>query len=293
MPEAVRQVMDNGNFSFDDLWNIPAGDNWITTNNDPRAGIYLILFRGIDGAIGVSGFGFYNGKSIDLGQRYKAHGKSIGKVNAKGQMYVKTRNAAQRKMLLMCNLSRYSQDMQSHMMRLSEHTLVCLFASWVNVLTDDEVNPTFLEKYYFDRAMARAFTSLIVRVSSETGWNIPLGQGLNWKTPLTEVLRKHATWTCTVFTPNAETGPIRSYRSAPRATSKGAANSNVMMFYGGRGDKRRNGVFISIGIDVDWPDQIVFVVEIYGKGKRHPVPYAKLPEPGPFTTWGELNNIGT
>ncbi|RDL37739.1 uncharacterized protein BP5553_05172 [Venustampulla echinocandica] len=43
----------------------------------------------------------------------------------------------------------------------------------------------------------------------------------------------------------------------------------------------------------DYPVGGNVIVEIYmGGGKRHPVPFARLPEPGPFTGWDNLNLMG-
>ncbi|PVH89563.1 hypothetical protein DL98DRAFT_1001 [Cadophora sp. DSE1049] len=298
MPSLVRRKMDAGKFTLDDLWAIPSGTSWVESADDQRVIIYVILFKGLDGKVGTLGHGFYTGKTTHASKRRDEHWRNLSDPNAKGQMYAAIRpkgNGAGRqyRMLVLCDFTAESNlTRQQKILKYAEHTCVCLFSSWTSILTYNEVDDlALLDKYYFDRAMARAFTAIMEKVSLQALWQIPAGKSLNWTTPLTEAHLRRSAWTCTVFTPDTDTGPIGSYRSGPRTTHLNPAGSTVVRLFTGGGD-RRGRVQVSLGTGVDWPKVVTIIVEIYGKGKRHPVPYARFPEPGPFTTCGEFNSIG-
>jgi hypothetical protein len=68
-----------------------------------------------------------------------------------------------------------------------------------------------------------------------------------------------------------------------------------MLFNGG--GEGRGRVIIQFPLkdieEAEWPTHVDVVVEVYmGRGKRHPIPWARLPEPGPFTGWEDLNRMG-
>jgi hypothetical protein len=73
---------------------------------------------------------------------------------------------------------------------------------------------------------------------------------------------------------------------------KSVFNSSVVTLFEG-GSDNRGFVQVTLNQTIEYPKHVYLVVEIYtGQGKRHPVPYARLPEPGPFTGWQDLNRIG-
>ncbi|RDW70154.1 hypothetical protein BP5796_08551 [Coleophoma crateriformis] len=127
MPRAVRQVLSGGAFTFDDLWNIldePLGipdnqKNWVTSYDDRRVAIYVVLFRGIE---------------------IKDHDKRLASETAPGQMYAVARSAGEHKMLVLYDFSD-AKDVhtQGKILKIAEHTCVCLFSSWTGNLTSDEV----------------------------------------------------------------------------------------------------------------------------------------------------------
>jgi hypothetical protein len=285
IPTHVKKLMDKNVQSFRKLWNLPRNEPWpqnkpkptaeqyfkdrlwIDDYRDVRPGIYLMLFAGVGGkdTDDVDGFAWYVGKTNKFGQRLKNHDDNIDDLEAPGQMYVKARTAKRRRMLVLCDYSHVKDPgVLAKILRASEHTWVCLLQSWTSVLTSDTVeSQRVLTAYYFDRAMARAFQSLMKEVIAQTGWNTRLLIGLNWKTPLTELLIQYTSFICHVFTPSPEIGEVRSYRSTLRNVSVSGARgvSRLVTLFEG-GSPARGRVILSLDPDIDWPKKIYLTVEI-------------------------------
>ncbi|KAL2075510.1 hypothetical protein VTL71DRAFT_453 [Oculimacula yallundae] len=281
MPTAVRKKMDGGDFTLNDLWEMPPGNSWVTSATDERVIIYVILFKGLDGKVDSSGHGFYGGKTENAAEQQGAHWRSLKNPKSEGHLYSTTRQKGDEdqreyRMLVLCDYT--SEKDPSRRNKTS-------------ILTSDEMpDSSFLGTYYFDRARARVFTEMMTQVCVQTGWKVPAGKKLNWKTPLAEASTRTTTFTCTVFTPDTATGPIRSYKSGPRNVRVSKFGNGVTLFHGDR--EGRGGVEVAFPPKVDIPEKVTLTVEIYSPNRRHPAPYARFPEPGPFNTWGELNAIG-
>jgi hypothetical protein len=111
---------------------------------------------------------------------------------------------------------------------------------------------------------------------------------------------RYTSFICQVVTTDKETGLIRIYRSGPRRVFKNLANFDingysVILFAGGSNNKGQVCLIFPYNASRDRkvPTYANTVVEIYiGKDKCHLVPFARLPEPGSFNNWNELNRIG-
>ena len=100
-----------------------------------------------------------------------------------------------------------------------------------------------------------------------------------------EMEQQHTQFTVRVL--NDDTvGVIRVYRSTPRIVD---TTGRVKVIAGGT--DRRGMVYLSGMSDLKGK-HVNVVVEIYPHGYRHPVPYARFPEPGPFSGWEDMNRIG-
>jgi hypothetical protein len=293
-------VIEGGSFTFEQLWNIPrTAENWLIKNIDDRALIYLILFKDIDGIAGNNGVGFYVGKTVNAGLRKQCHENRLMTGKEPGHMYSIGRRAQEYRILLLSDLTSVSLQYRDKVLRLAEHTGVSLFYSWTEVLLSSTFeDASVATKYYFDSTMAKGFSDIAKKVFAKTGWTVPEGRGLNWKSPLTESLLSHTSFTCHVFTPDEETGEVRVYRSAPRRLYECSLKSGEVyhvcdLLYGGKDNRAKVQLSVNIEGLVDYPTVVEVVIEIYtSKGRRHPVPFARLPEPGPFTGWEELNRLG-
>lgn len=298
IPRDVRNVIDSGDFTFEQLWDIrDTNINWVKNKNDNRIGVYLLLFKGIDKDQGEDSIGFYGGKSLDVGKRRGGHQTALQSPKSVGHLYHIGRRAKAHKMLLLCDLSKVSLAERNDILRIAEHTCVSLFRTWAQVLLSLEFEDADqAAKHYFDFAMAKAYCSVADKVFEKTGWCAPPGRKLNWRTPLSEMLLHYMSLTCTVIT-TEETGPIRTYRTPSRRTCKAPHTKmwGILLFNGGTDGRARVKLSVPDAAIENGkaPESVHVVIEIYtGAGRRHPFPFARLPEPGPFTKWEDLNRMG-
>jgi hypothetical protein len=293
----VRKVIDGGNFALDQLWSITKDPrNWLLSNTDNRVVIYLFLFKDIDGVEGNDGVGLYGGKTINAGQRRACHEVCLLNPTEPGHICSFGPKTKACRMLIISDLSTLPLQKRDRILCIAEHTCVSLFRSWKKLLLTPEFQDTAeVAKYYFDATMAKAFCDIADKVFEKTNWKPCPGRGLNWKTPLTEKLLSHTSLTCQVFTLDEETGPVRAYRSGPKRLyelqlATGEKYHVFDLLRGGSDHRGKVQLTVNLSAGVEHPTTIHLVVEIHtGSGKRHPVPCARLPEPGPFTSWDELN----
>lgn len=140
------------------------------------------------------------------------------------------------------------------------------------------------------------------RVFGVTGWQPCSGcKGGNWQTPLVDTIMRHTSWTCQVVPLESSRNDtsIRVYRreklkthlppgNKKKALKRGEGIFNLIS--GGR-DERGKVMISSVNVPED--TYIYPVVEIYqGENQRHPISWANVPEPGPFSDWNLLNRMG-
>lgn len=118
------------------------------------------------------------------------------------------------------------------------------------------------------------------------------------RTPLLEKELKHASFTLHEITPDEETGPIRIFHCNPQKVLVVPGNDDSrrgrILLIAGEKDARGEVYLSGISTDIPLGTTVFVVVEIHmGMNKRHPIPYARLPEPGPFSGWEDLNRIGS
>jgi hypothetical protein len=253
--------------------------------------IYVLCFRDIDdGKSGNSAF--YIGKTINAGQRFDAHHQALNDPTAPGQAYVTGRKAREWRMMVLIDITSTSLEHRDMILRIMEHTGVSLFHSWTPVLLfNDFEDADQAEKWISDTSAAQMCTQLAVTVFAKTGWRKPSERGLNWKTPLLEMRLRHTAWTVQQIN-DEKADLIRIHRTTPRKVHFSGNNRRVVLIRDGA-DARGRVTLALPDDDIEDGSYINVIVEIYtGKSQRHQVPYARLPEPGPFSDWDDLNRIG-
>jgi hypothetical protein len=201
-------------------------------------------------------------------------------------------------MVVLSDLSNVHLSKRDGFLMVAEHTGVSLFRSWTKVLLAMVEDADQIEKYYFDRLAAVTFREIADKVFQKTGWQVCRTVGGNWKTPLLEKELKHTSFTMQEITPDEETGPVRIFHGSPEKVvavsgHDDSQRSRIRLITGGI-DGRGEVYLSGISTDIPLGTTVFVVVELYmGKNKRHPIPYARLPEPGPFSGWEDLNRIGS
>jgi hypothetical protein len=160
-------------------------------------------------------------------------------------------------------------------------------------------------KYARSWKAAQVFSSFAQRIFKITGWKLSGISGLNWSTPLTEVVTYERTiWTGTFLPPSRDFLPGKTLMKIFRRPAAKIGRTAVD-YKGNRTSTLRllktspftdqtklhfgisKAIMDSCGLKVG---QIVYsVVEIMLNGKSHATPYARLPAVGPFPDWPNLN----
>jgi hypothetical protein len=130
-----------------------------------------------------------------------------------GHMYQFGHTAKAYKMIVLTELG--GEAPNTELLRIAEHTGICPFQSWTPVLLR---NFTDAVKHYFDSTITKAYSALATSTFARTGWKVQPGlQGLNWRTPLSELLLSHTSFICQTVPGGEASSPIRVYKSGPRA----------------------------------------------------------------------------
>ena len=285
IPRTVLHVIEHGNFTFEHLRSMPDDPAYILGRNSPdRIVIYALLFEDVNGEDGV-----YIGKTINAGRRMTNHVYGLQNPNTPGQMYRVGRQARNQIFIQLLELKDVPPKQVDPILQIFEHLFVCLFQSWVKVLLRDSDTLEQTEKYFGDSIAATIFSGITDRVCAITGWK-PLcltALGLNWKTPLFESRISRSIWTVRTISPTIEEGLVRVYTTQPRQVHVNNQGYNKVAVLKGKGLDElcwKGAPFPGTMVSV--------IVEISAEGKHHPVPFARVPEPGPFSDWEDLNRIG-
>lgn len=76
MPKRLREILENGRYSFNDLWNLPRTREYeIEKTSESRVLIYNILLKGIAGNEGDNRL--YTGKTVKSGNRFADHSSGL------------------------------------------------------------------------------------------------------------------------------------------------------------------------------------------------------------------------
>lgn len=251
--------------------------------------VYLILVKGLKKVIvvGPGQNGVYAGKSINVGNRLGKHAAALnGAKPPKGHMYSRARGAESWRMVVWTDLSGLPQDQADAMLQIAEQTAVCLFATITPTLNHLDDLSTIVS-YYFDYLATRRFQTLANKVFNKTGWEPRPAVGLNWTSPMMESMNMHTAWT-RQDAPLEDGTTVRIYRRGPlKVGNKG----RLQLIAGGADGRGR----VTVIVPYSFPNGSVVVpsVEIYtGHNKRHPKSFASVPEPGPWTDWGNCNRLG-
>jgi hypothetical protein len=297
MPRALLQVVENGQFTFDQLWDLGIDPQCKVISTDLRCVIYIILYKAMRKANGQDGH--YIGKSIRIGPRQEDHARKLADENAPGHMYSYGRTAQDKRMLIITDLSSVPLNERDGVLHIAEQDAVCLFNAFTPTLLkkDDDDDHDGLAKWYFDKVATKLFYDLSKRVFSNTGWQSLASRGLNWKSPMMESPMGCTSWTCKVVQLDSWVGEVRNsvrvYRRDPlQVLAMGFKGRRCIQLFTG-GVDRRGKVLLPVPSDFPVGAMVTPVVEIYqGKNQRHPVPWPRFPEPGPFSDSANGNRVG-
>ncbi|KAN0112941.1 hypothetical protein V8E51_005892 [Hyaloscypha variabilis] len=271
---ATRQLFDNGQPSWNSLWQLPA-----VQANDTGAGIYAILYW-ISLPNGQRDRHWYVGKSINIGQRCVSHRSKI--IAASDPKTCKNHYRVAR---------RAHGNGGWRFVKLAEAYI--------------RLPPIFVESTAFgwsgefaELGMAAAsfhtaqtFGGFSTRVFKALGWTVANVGGLNWKTPLTETAQSYerVIWTGTYIPMSRifEQGKtiMKSFRRSAMKISNRIGtiqDQNWMVVLQGSSQTNQY-VPLRFGIDKEFAQRcglelgmVVYpVVEIMLNGKAHATPYKR------------------
>jgi hypothetical protein len=302
----MRKAIHHGNASFEDIRNVP---NVHPSGKDRSIVIYIWKFKGILNR-GNGDNGLYAGKSITLGNRYTRHMSALQSDSKEyGAIYEIGRPAAEKEMSIFARFPTNTPSLPT-VLQVAEQVAQLLFGTMnQDLFIDDGYDETAAAKWFADRLAARTLTSLAAAVFAKTGWKPPMGiQGCNWLSALTEAQSTMSLWLCRDVLDHGG-NPMRVFTTGGRGAKvyKSQRGKNkpgkepglrFVLITGGR-DSRGQVVIAFQIAEIESQDikagTIVYpIVEFYlgNQDIAHPVPYARLPEPGPFSDWSMLNKVG-
>jgi hypothetical protein len=298
MPTAMKKALNDGGCSFDALWSLPRdGTHDVRHKPDERPLLYLLIFKNLKRSYEHTN-GKYGGKTVNAGNRLTQHRNYLKDPTASGHMYNRARGAEDMRMLAISDLISVPEVQRADVMQVAEQIVVCLFGTITSVLLSDKVlrgdAAGQVGKYYLDRVAAKRFAAISKDVFARSGWQPPPGVGLNWSSPMMEVIIQHTYWTCQEV-PLTNQNTVRIYRRSPLTVgelSEGFTSSNRLILFAG-GNDRRGTIYITPPQTIPAGTKVTPVVEIYqGENRRHPFSFANCPEPGPWSDWKFQNRVG-
>lgn len=264
IPIQLKSAIQDGDFTFESLWLQPE-----VSKNDHRAGIYLILYRDIDGKDGT-----YCGKSVNIGRRAEEHERCLDTDNP-AQHYQLGRRARAHKIILFAHYQHSEVNLEVFL-RLTEHVAVCLFLSWNSKLLRVPDSLDELRASIPGILAAKTLYSLASKAFKETGWPVDKFIGLNWSSPLSEHFHEMSAYGGYTIWNVQSTPTMRVFSRSPRIAqleSLGREHEIQMM---GRSPGNPGGVRLHLpfatGIKAGMAVHVV--CEVKTDGTDHPYPIA-------------------
>ncbi|KAH8791935.1 hypothetical protein BGZ57DRAFT_991407 [Hyaloscypha finlandica] len=297
--DSTLRIIKNGNANFNDLAKIPS----VTPQKDDKTiAIYIMKYKQLEN-LGHGDNGLYAGKTIAVGDRYDNHMRKLRNSAYPGSHYKIARSAKEKKMLLFAT---FPPDLDNlhQILQITEQIVQLLLGTMNQILLDrsEDANAESASKWLADKVAARTLTSLASAVFEKTGWKPPPGiQGCNWNSAMREAVSNWASfWLCQDMIGHGG-NKMRVFTTGGRAVklTKHRDDGAIMRLIKGGSDRRGGvGIYISTNMSKETGlsrgNFVYPIVEIYlgNQDIKHPVPFGRLPEPGPYTDWSMLNKVG-
>lgn len=286
MSPKVREVIQDGLFSFDDVWQIRQ-----PKLKDGMVGIYLNLYQSIDGS--ANKHAWYVGMSKDIARRVTEHRAIIEgriQITCSKNHYEVARRATNWKTIVLLRLESGGGPHRTFLLRLAENTFVMLFQSWASVMLTDVNVMSGIQDFTRSITLGRALSSITNDVFSLSGWpkfafNV---RGCNWNSPIGEMTYD----TIATYTKYEIPGIMDVYRSEPRVVER-TEYPTVMcirLLNLWNNFRIKFSVYDRDGFYLGCPVYIEY--QIMKNGRPHKAPFVRLPYIGPFTNWAETSCIG-
>ncbi|PKK41002.1 hypothetical protein CI102_15176, partial [Trichoderma harzianum] len=283
VPDA-RRVFKDGNFSLDDILNIPKlTSTWAPTGSI----IYIRLYHKEDRA--SYGSAIYVGQTIQLQKRHSQHNTETLTSRARHYQIARQFTLEERHMIPICI---WEDDIPFHVLTMAEQTVVLLLNSYMT-FTNDTLSPTNSFYPFFQRI--QFMRRLVQDLQQRLPWapNITL-TGLNVETPLisTRTFRYISAIPGLQFVESAQT--FTRYRT-PIAFSR---KDNCACVYRLSMRDGVNKIRVSISIpeadvnSMQIPNNGFLIFEIMDNGQPHPNPWIRCPAVGPFEDFIQASALG-
>lgn len=285
MNPKVREIIQNGSFSFRDIWEVQQPQP-----KDGVVGIYLNLYRSIDGT--ADKHAWYVGMSKDITKRAASHRAIIeghGPILCSRNHYQIARRAADWKTIVLFKLKTGGGPHTRFLLRLAENTFVMLFQSWTPVIFTDINLVSSIRDIYGSVTLSRALATITNDVFSLSGWPKFTRQvrGCNWNSPIGE-----SSHTTSAYTKYEIPGVMDVYRSEPRVVEHTDIPGNmcirILQLWTGFRIKIRvseqDGFYLRCPVYIEY--------QIMKNGHPHQAPFVRLPYIGPFSNWAETACLG-
>jgi len=293
---AMWEIIKDGTASFEDLWKLDG----VQGGEANTVAIYIILYPNLsDSTEGRNGL--YVGKTNNLKGRKDSHALALKK-EAVGSHYKIGQTASGWKLVKFATFPIGTPDL-NEILQISEQLTQILFHSMNPTLFAAQVGQVTLRdaKWRADKEVAKALYLLAESVFKKTGWQPPSSiHGCNWNSSLTEgTSLSSSLWICQdVLDERGVLKRIFHTGGRPRKLQVHKNYREIRMVAGGT--DHRGSIMIGLSDD-DYkrygfsPSTLIYpVVEVYlgDQDITHPVPFARLPEPGPFEDWSSMNKLG-
>lgn len=166
MNPKVREIIQDGSFSFRDLWQVQQPQL-----EDGIVGIYLNLYRSIDGS--ADKHAWYVGMSKNIAQRATSHRTIIeghGPILCSKNHYQIARRAKNWKTIVLFKLKTGGSPHMRFLLRLAENTFVMLLQSWTSVMFADINLVSSIRDFHGSITLGRALATITNDVFSLSGW---------------------------------------------------------------------------------------------------------------------------
>lgn len=312
MPRAIYNIMKDGDFTIDRLWDLPRTSPLEVgpKDLDKRAVIYLQIWKM------TTGYKVRIGRSIEAGRRRKEHESAMIKAQswanrkAAGTLgadepyidsylreTVTQKGKVAYRMMVLTDLAKRYPDQDIGFM-ISEMTGVMLFKSWspnlhMDAINDDEQGTSSL----YNRTTARISRDVCNTVFPVSGWQTPDSYGVNVLTPCFESQSKFAMWTLQHYynevvdaDGTARMQHIKVYKCVPKTVQDNGRDDLFFVAFGTNETYTLPKGLKKFGLVAGTPCWPIF--EIYQGNDTHPIPYAGLPQPAAFSDFREINQLG-
>ncbi|KAM6484658.1 hypothetical protein HDV62DRAFT_404441 [Trichoderma sp. SZMC 28011] len=289
LPDA-RRVLQNGNYSVNDLLSIPrVTDDW--SPNGPT--VYILLYDNDGSTIPRSAI--YVGQSNETRMRYNAHNRFTAKEDTRHYQTARKFAPEHRHMIPICN---WDDDIPPYVLNMAEQTAMLLLDSYFSFLKDIPPNTPSKQHYLQSRFMSRLARDVLESLPWAT--NVGL-TGLNLESPIF----RYKVFRCITSVPNLQslesTHTFTRYRTPIRLFPGTQDNSDLKYIYHlTLMDSSRSGEKVSINLflppedveSMEIPESGFLVFEVMDNKQPHPSPWIGSTAVGPYEDFIQASSLG-